>query len=135
MARGERVRPNDSALIELHNGLFNAALPQLETELRGTLVRRFLEASELRYQRLAESGSFFPRTVWIPMLGTPILALATTFFVIIPSLRVQLTLSAIISVAFAILLYIIMQLDYPFTGPTAISPKPFLDALAIMRGG
>ena len=130
LARDEDIRPNERLASQLGALLFSRATPGLDTRIGSAMVGRFLELDELRHRRLTTGSGSMPRTIWIALLAIALLSMTANAFIVHRSFRTQLVLIALLSTAYGLLFFVAVQLDYPFTGPTAISSAPFLDALA-----
>jgi uncharacterized protein DUF4239 len=131
LASGERPRPDDAAAIRLRTEVLAGSLPALDPRMQGAIVQHFLEVDDLRHERLARGGTAMTMSLWIALIATSLISLTASWLVVLRRLDTQVGLIALLATAYAVLFFVVVQLDYPFTGPTAIGAQPFLDALTL----
>jgi hypothetical protein len=89
------------------------------------------ELVKLRRDRIAESSSAIPSTLWVVVIIGTLLTMAVTF--VLPATRFNALMSAALACSVGLVFSFIIGMDRPFAGEESISPQPFLDAIASME--
>jgi len=88
-------------------------------------VRKLNSFRELRRQRLMDSRTGLMPLLWFVLLAGGFSTVFFTFLFGAENLRVQIFMSVLLSVTIALILFAMLQMDFPFTGDVRISPEPF----------
>jgi hypothetical protein len=91
--------------------LFNALLTQLNA------------LTEARRDRLILASGIVPSVIWLVLVIGAVVTLTFTFFFALRNLRVQLLMTAMLSVVIFLALYVALEIDYPFAGPVSVAPE------------
>lgn len=83
------------------------------------LVREFQDA---RRTRLNENDEGIPRSLWTGLILGAICTIAFTYLFGVENFRMQLVMTALLATLVALMLSMIVALDYPYRGATSISP-------------
>jgi hypothetical protein len=118
--------------------LWEAALaiqPKGEREVASyaALLERLNTMSDHRRMRLISAKQSIPSLLWVLLVVGAVLTIGSSFFLVTRhgGLHVMLTVALTTSISFV--LFLIMALDYPFTGSVAVSPEAFEAVLATFR--
>jgi len=95
-----------------------------------TLLEKMLDA---RRSVLLANERVIPSVLWITLLIGSALTLAMTFLVGSENVRVHLLLTAGAAALLGIMFVVIIELDAPFRGETAISPHYWVELQATFR--
>jgi hypothetical protein len=114
----KQIKPGDPQQVETWNGAF--AHLQRVVELRWSLIER--------------SGDSIPTPVLVILVGWLMLIFAS-FGYNAPRNGVVVGTLLACSLSIALAIYLIVELDGPFTGLIRVSPRPVQHALAVMREG
>lgn len=88
-------------------------------------VHKFNELCELRRFRVLDSRTGIEPVLWLVLLAG---AITTTLFPIFfgsENVRAQILMTALLAALIALILFMILVFDFPFTGEVSISPLPF----------
>ncbi len=88
-------------------------------------VRKLNSFRELRRQRLMDSRTGLEPLLWLVLIIGGLSTISFTFFFGVENLKVQIIMTVLLSVTISLILFTIMEMDFPFTGDIAISPEPF----------
>ncbi len=89
------------------------------------LVSRVADFSDARRRRLFDSTSSLPPLIWVVLVAGAVLTLAFTFFFGLKNLLAQVLLTAMCVTTVALVLWLINDMDGPFTGDIRIAPDSF----------
>jgi hypothetical protein len=132
MERGSSDQyPSRLALDAIYSALlsFQPAAPRETAILRETL--RQLDAITLaRNARLIAADGIVPSVIWPVLFGGAIVTIVFTFFFGTRNLRAQTAMTVLLSLLIFSELLIIIDVDYPFTGPVKVEPTVFARVLA-----
>ncbi len=92
-------------------------------------VRKLNSFREMRRQRLMDSRAGIEPLLWFVLIGGAIATISFTFLFGAENLKAQIIMVIILSAMIALILFTIMELDFPFTGKVAISSGPFKEML------
>ncbi|MBN8569613.1 MAG: DUF4239 domain-containing protein [Ignavibacteria bacterium] len=95
-------------------------------------ITRLNELSELRRLRILASISHVPTVVWIILIIGWVVSIAFTYFFGMKNAAVHYTLVGILCSVNALLLFLIYDLDHPFTGNDKISTHAFEVVLQVI---
>jgi len=92
-------------------------------------VRKLNSFRELRRQRIMDSRTGIEPLLWFVLIGGALATISFTFLFGVENIKAQIVMVAILSVLISLILFTIMELDFPFTGSVSISPRPFKEIL------
>jgi ABC-type antimicrobial peptide transport system permease subunit len=92
-------------------------------------VRKLNSFRELRRQRLMDSRRGIVSLLWVVLVIGGISTLSFSFFFGAENLKAQLAMASILAIIISLILFVIMLLDFPFTGDIAVTSEPFRMAL------
>ena len=126
MARGERSAPAADAFDHLERTI-RGVEPQTTKQqiVFAESLRRLNDVSDLRSSRTIQSSSGLPGLLYFVLLVGAVLLIGFSFFFRMDHGGVQMVLTSILAVFIALLLFLVFELDYPFSGATGISPEVF----------
>lgn len=106
---------------------------EMQSEAYGALLDRLNVMSDHRRMRLISATQGIPGLLWVLLVVGAVLTVGSSFFLLTRhgGLHFMLTLSLTTSITFV--LFLIMALDYPYTGSVAVTPDAFEAALAGFR--
>ncbi len=93
----------------------------------GESLRKLNELGDHRRARLLDSRSALPAILWILLIAGGGLTIAFTFLYGIENGWIHALIVASLSGLICFCLFLLLSLNYPFTGGTAIQPQPFQD--------
>jgi len=88
-------------------------------------VRKLNNFGELRMMRLIESRTGVHPLLWTVLILGGLVTIAFTFFFGAENLNAQMTMSVLLSILISLILFTILNLDFPFSGDIRISSAPF----------
>lgn len=80
---------------------------------------------ELRRQRLMDSRTGLMPLLWFVLVAGGVSTISFTFLFGAENLKAQVLMSVLLSITISLILFAIMEMDFPFTGDIRISPEPF----------
>lgn len=107
--------------------LYGKYIPKNETEriFFEESVRKLDDLCELRRLRLMESSAGISHILWFVLVAGGLITICFTFFFGMENLRAQVLMTILLSAIISLILFTILEFDYPFTGNLSISSKPF----------
>jgi hypothetical protein len=117
------------------NALYASALRLTEGEPRpvALLVEIFKQLdtiTEARRSRLHLATGVVPPVIWLVLFSASIMTVVFTFFFGTENLRAQIFMTGILSALIFTGLFVIVEIDHPFTGPSFVSSDPLRHILA-----
>jgi hypothetical protein len=91
----------------------------------GMLISRVVDFTDARRKRLFDSTSSLPGLIWLILIAGGVLTLAFTFFFGIKNLLAQIIMTAMCVVTVVLILWLINDMDGPFTGDIRITSGSF----------
>ncbi|MFA5271092.1 MAG: hypothetical protein WC412_01975 [Candidatus Omnitrophota bacterium] len=88
-------------------------------------VRKLNSFRELRRQRLMDSRNGLQQLLWFILITGGLSTVAFTFLFGAENLKAQIFMSVLLSVMIALILFAILEMDFPFTGGIRVSSEPF----------
>lgn len=85
-----------------------------------------------RNQRLLEARDTIPWVMWFGAIGGGIIVMVMSFFIYMERAWPHVLMTAFMGLLIGMLLYIMLVLATPFSGPLAIGPEHFKEALQTM---
>jgi len=126
MAEGE-MSPEVERLMGRIWALYTKYQPQTPAEQAffDESVRKLNSFRELRRQRLMDSRTGLGPLLWFVLLAGCLSTIAFTFLFGTENIQAQIIMVVLLSVTISLILFTIMEMDFPFTGAVSISPEPF----------
>lgn len=121
---------NDTHILQCQNklwelfGRFAAKNPTEQVFFEQSVVK-FNELAKLRRMRLLQSRSGVDPILWFVLIAGGIITIVFTFFFGAENLKIQITMTILLSVLISLILFTILEFDYPFTGRLSITTAPF----------
>jgi hypothetical protein len=132
MAEDQREAPEtDVALHRVFNA-YRAVEPGGAAEdvfLRNALDR-LDDVTESRRERVAAAGTQLPRPLWYVLLAGCVITVGFTLFFPVKAVRVQAVMVGALAAMTALMLFLVLSLDLPFTGDLAVEPTAMNEAIA-----
>jgi hypothetical protein len=130
MRKGE-MSPRVEKIMRQIWTLYTSYQPKTSTEQSffDESVRKLNSFRELRRQRLMDSRSGIQSLLWFVLIGGALGTISFTFLFGAESIKAQIIMVIILSAMISLILFTIMELDFPFTGSVSISPEPFKEML------
>ena len=126
MARGE-MSPEVERLMKQIWMLYTAYQPKTPAEQSffDESVRKLNSFRELRRQRIMDARSGIEPLLWFVLIVGGLSTVSLTFFFGTENIKAHIIMAALLSLTISLILFTIMEMDYPFTGNVAISSEPF----------
>jgi hypothetical protein len=126
MARGE-MSPDVEKLMKEIWVLYTTYQPKTTTEQSffDESVRKLNSFRELRRQRIMDSRNGIEPLLWFTLLVGGLCTISFTFFFGTENVKAHIMMAVLLSLTISLILFTIMEMDYPFTGSVAISTEPF----------
>jgi ABC-type multidrug transport system fused ATPase/permease subunit len=126
MAEGE-MSPEVERLMRRIWSLYTNYQPKTPTEQSffDESVRKLNSFRELRRQRLMDSRTGLSPLLWFVLIVGCLSTISFTFLFGAENLQAQIIMVVLLAVTIALILFTIMEMDFPFTGGVSISPEPF----------
>lgn len=80
-----------------------------------------------------EAGDGLSTTAWGILLFGAFLTISFTYFFGTPRLGIHMAMTGALAASIALVMVLIVAMDYPFRGDVRVDPSPFEEALALMR--
>lgn len=130
MAKGE-MSPKVERIMRKVWTLYTTYEPRNPTEQSffDESVQKLNSFRELRRQRLMDSGRGIEPLLWFVLIGGALATIAFTFLFGVENVKAHIIMVVILSALISLILFTIMELDFPFTGAVSISPAPFKEVL------
>jgi hypothetical protein len=126
MAGGEMSPEAELAMKKIWS-LYTTYLPRNSAEhsFFDESIRKLNSLRELRRQRLMDSRIGLEPLLWFVLVFGGLSTISFTFLFGAENKKVQIIMAILLSVTISLILFTILEMDYPFTGDIAISPEPF----------
>jgi hypothetical protein len=123
---GEKSAKTQKAQDELCS-FYETYTPKTKTEevFFEESVRKLNELCEFRRLRLMESRNGIDSILWFVLIFCGVMTIVFTFFFGMENIRNQMIMTSILAVTIALILFTILEFDYPFTGELSVSSDPF----------
>lgn len=130
MAKGE-MSPRAERIMRQVWTLYTTYQPRNPTEQSffDESVRKLNSFRELRRQRLMDSRRGIEPLLWFVLIGGALATVSFTFLFGVENIKAHIIMVVILSALISLILFTIMELDFPFTGAVSISPSPFKEML------
>ena len=130
MAAGKASREVTDALSALYDPV--SRLAEGDTRQTALLAEMFKQLDEITHARrtgLHLASGVVPAVVWLVVFGAAILTVAFAFFFGTENLRAQLLMTSFLSVLTFTSVFAIVEINYPFTGPSYVSSHALSEVL------
>lgn len=97
------------------------------------ILQRMNAAGQMRRQRIVDASSGIHPVLWAVLLLGGIITVVFTLFFGSESLFAQLTMTTLLLVLIALILFTILIMDFPFSGDLSIGPQPLQQVLMYMK--
>lgn len=129
LSRGRSSPEASSALTGLFEGLGFEPQTEAESVYLGEAVTAFREVHLARHRRLDSAAETLPVMLSVFIFVGALVVIGLTFFFGQPSGRAQMTMVVALGAVMGFTLMLVIVLDHPFAGSTAISPAHFHQGL------
>jgi hypothetical protein len=85
-----------------------------------------------RNRRLLEASDTIPWVMWLGAIGGGAIVMTMSFFIYMERAWPHMLMASLAASLIGLLLFIMIVLSRPFTGPLALGPEHFEQALAVM---
>jgi hypothetical protein len=104
-----------------------------QSVIEAEMLKTLNELYNARRTRLAAARDGIPDTIWwILVLGGAI-TIAFTYFFGMPSMRMHYAMTGVLAASMALVMVLIVALDWPFRGTVSVSAEPFEAVLQNMQ--
>lgn len=126
MARGKMSPEAEKSMKKIWS-LYTTYQPRTSSEhsFFDESIRKLNSLRELRRQRLMDSRSGLEPLLWFVLFAGGLSTISFTFLFGADNKKVQIIMAILLSVTISLILFTIMEMDFPFTGNISISPEPF----------
>jgi len=126
-----RMSPEVDTVIRKMWSAYAAYRPQNTSEQSffDESVRKLNSLREMRMQRLMDSRTGINPLLWLILILGAFAVITFTFLFGTQNFKAQIIMTVLFSGTIALILFTIMELDFPFTGAISISPEPFQQVL------
>jgi hypothetical protein len=100
-----------------------------ESTIMGALLTELDIVTEGRRTRLVLASGVVPEVLWAVLFAGAVVTLAFTFFFGTRSVRAQSMMSGMLGGVTFMALFVVVEIDYPFTGPVSVGPEAMQMAL------
>ncbi len=134
MAQGQGSLAVSKALDAIYQGLIvDSTVAQQGALAVMEMYRQADDITHARRVRLHLARGVVPGVIWFALAASAFLTIVFTFFFGTPNLRAQVLMTGILTSMTFIGLFVIISIDYPFTGPVRIESQPLQSVLANFR--
>ena len=109
--------------------------PNTESEkgIYGVAVTAATDLWNARRERLIVSQKGIPPLEWFIVLLGGIITIGLTYVFVFQDIRIQLALTAMVTLLITLNVYMIVMFGYPFSGDLQVDPNSFHNALAVFQ--
>jgi hypothetical protein len=101
-----------------------------ESAILPEILRQLDVITQARRARLIAADGIVPGVIWPVLFGGAVVTIAFTFFFGTQNLRAQTMMTVLLSLLIFSELWIVIAVDYPFTGPIKVEPTALVRVLA-----
>jgi hypothetical protein len=123
-----RVEPHGwLALQRLHRSIINIDAKTLGQQvIEGEMLSTLNALYNARRTRLLAATDGIPDTIWSILILGGVITVAFSFFFGMPSMAMHYTMTGLLAASMALVMVLIVSLDWPFRGEVSISPAAYL---------
>ncbi|MDD5156061.1 MAG: DUF4239 domain-containing protein, partial [Candidatus Omnitrophica bacterium] len=127
MMAGGRMSPEAESLIRRIWAFYTAYQPKspAEQSFFDVSVQNLNLLRDLRRQRLMDSRTGINALLWFVLAAGAFFTVSFTFLFGTENIKAQIIMVIMLSVTIALILFAVVEMDFPFTGTISISPEPF----------
>jgi predicted aspartyl protease len=130
MARGAQGYESGRAL----TGLYAAVLAYEPEGQRGAallteMLNQLGRVAEIRRLRFDLAAGTVPGVVWFVLLTGAVVTIIFTFFFGMEDLAAQVLMTAMLALMMVMGLFVVIEIEHPFTGPVRVTPEALVLAL------
>ena len=131
-----RMSPQVNAALDRLYAAILALTPNTprESATMSALLSALDEVTQGRRDRLILATGSVPNVLGAVLFASALVTLGFTFFFGTPSVRAQALMTGMLAAVIFMALYIVAQINYPFTGPVSVKPEALRLALEAIRG-
>lgn len=93
--------------------------------LYGELIGRLNDLERLRVRRLDDARDALPRVIWLALVAGVVFTIGFSFFLGTENVRSLAVMIAILAALVGVVFFVIIELDYPFSGMFGIGAQGF----------
>jgi hypothetical protein len=125
MAAGEASPKSDALIRQIGKLYLNYKnSPAMDHEFFHVSVQYLTQMTSLRAARIDDSSSSLPILLWIVLLLGGAATVGLSYLFEAKNIWLQGTMTGLLTGVICMTFYCIINLDFPFTGPMALSPEP-----------
>lgn len=130
IGRGEESKEANLAVDKISK-LYAAYLSKNKTDeiFFESSVNKLNDLYELRSNRILDAKTGVHSILWFVLISGGVITVVFSFFFGSENLKSQIVMTVLLAVLIALILFTIMELDYPFTGSVSIKPDAFENVL------
>lgn len=115
--------------------LFGSYSPKTKTEevFFTMAVQKLNDLGDVRRMRLLASRAGVNAVLWLVLIIGGIITVVFTFLFESGDLRIRIIMTALLSALISLVLFTILEFNYPFSGRLSISPQPITNNLDFFR--
>ena len=130
MARLKTSPTTEQAMTKLRNNLLHINPQTLQEQILYTKLLKDLEnLSKLRQERLADMESSLPGIFWVALIIGAIITITFSIVLGAENFYLHALLASMLAVILATTFFLIIELDYPFTGELSAKPNSYVKML------
>ncbi len=130
MAKMKTSPITEQAMTKLRNELLHINPQNLQEQILYTKLLKDLEnLSKLRQERLADMESSLPGIFWGALIIGAIITITFSIVLGAENFCLHASLASMLAVILATTFFLIIELDYPFTGELSAKPKSYVKML------
>jgi hypothetical protein len=127
----EEAPATDLALSDVFESYRSIDPQQADEEVfQGNALDRLDDLTAARRERITASSKSLPGPLWLVIVAGAFITLGFTLLLPVQSARAQTLMVSMLAAMAALLLFLILSLDLPFSGDLAVSPKAMEDAVS-----
>jgi len=88
-------------------------------------VRKLNSLRELRRERIMSSRNGIEPLLWLVLVVGGLSTISFSFFFGTKNIKAQIIMAILLSILISLILFTILEMDFPFTGSVAVSSEPF----------
>jgi hypothetical protein len=115
------------ALQRLHRAIISIDAKNLgQSVVEGEMLRTLNRLYSARRTRILAAADGIPDTIWWILVLGGVMTVAFSFFFGMPSMRMHYAMTGLLAASMALVMVLIISLDWPFRGEVSISPEAYL---------
>jgi hypothetical protein len=124
MDRGSYSHKTTQALDALYADVLAHESHGAEQAVLSEMFYQLDQVTQARRARLAMADGIIPGVIWGILFGGALITVAFTFFFGSASLVAQVMMNGLLSCLVFLALWVIAEINFPFTGPVHVTPEP-----------